>query len=160
MCVRRSSVVVLALIVVVTAQPALVAAPAILPVPIGFSAGEGADFPMLRDVGASVVKLTADWSEIESRQGTRTWGGLDDAVNAARAVGLRVVLVLFGTPRWASPATGEELNDPSIYARQPPRRLEDWEAFVMAVAERYKDRVRDWQIWPGRSGGAGLHQGG
>ena len=150
MCVRRSSVVVLALIVVVTAQPALVAAPAILPVPIGFSAGEGADFPMLRDVGASVVKLTADWSEIESRQGTRTWGGLDDAVNAARAVGLRVVLVLFGTPRWASPATGEELNDPSIYARQPPRRLEDWEAFVMAVAERYKDRVRDWQIWPGR----------
>jgi hypothetical protein len=142
--------VVLALIAVVTAQPALVAAPAILPVPIGFSAGEGADFPMLRDVGASVVKLTADWSEIESRQGTRTWGGLDDAVNAARAVGLRVVLVLFGTPRWASPATGEELNDPSIYARQPPRRLEDWEAFVMAVAERYKDRVRDWQIWPGR----------
>lgn len=134
----------------VTAQPALPAAPAILPVPIGFSAGEGADFPMLRDVGASVVKLTADWSEIESRQGTRVWGGLDDAVNAARGVGLRVVLVLFGTPRWASPATGEELNDPSIYARQPPRKLEDWEGFVTAAAERYKDRVRDWQIWPGR----------
>lgn len=147
---RISLAVVIALIVAATAQPALVAAPAILPVPIGFSAGEGADFPMLRDVGASVVKLTADWSEIEARQGTRAWGGLDDAVNAARAVGLRVVLVLFGTPRWASPATGEELNDPSIYARQPPRRLEDWEAFVMAVAERYKDRVRDWQIWPGR----------
>lgn len=150
MCVRRSSAVVLALIVAATAQPAISAAPAILPVPIGFSAGEGADFPMLRDVGGSVVKLTADWSEIEARQGTRAWGGLDDAVNAARAVGLRVVLVLFGTPRWASPATGEELNDPSIYARQPPRRLEDWDAFVTAVAERYKDRVRDWQIWPGR----------
>ncbi|OLC28288.1 MAG: hypothetical protein AUH31_09680 [Armatimonadetes bacterium 13_1_40CM_64_14] len=141
---------VLALIAAATAQPALLAAPAILPVPIGFSAGEGADFPMLRDVGASVVKLTADWSEIETRQGTRTWGGLDDAINAARAVGLRVVLVLFATPRWASPATGEELNDPSIYARQPPRRLEDWEAFVAAAVERYKDRVRDWQIWPGR----------
>lgn len=150
MCVRRSSAVVLALIVAATAQPTLLAAPAILPVPIGFSAGEGADFPMLRDVGASVVKLTADWSEIEARQGTRTWGGLDDAINAARAVGLRVVLVLFATPRWASPATGEELNDPSIYARQPPRRLEDWEAFVAAAVERYKDRVRDWQIWPGR----------
>ena len=150
MCVRRLSVVVLALIVAATAQPALQAAPAILPVPIGFSAGEGADFSMLRDVGGSVVKLTADWSEIEARQGTRVWGGLDDAVNAARAVGLRVVLVLFGTPRWASPATGEELNDPSIYARQPPRKLEDWEAFVVAVTERYKDRVRDWQVWPGR----------
>jgi hypothetical protein len=133
-----------------TAGPALPATPAVLPVPIGFSAGEGADFSMLRDVGGSVVKLTANWSEIETRQGTPAWDTLDSAVNAARAAGLRVVLVLFATPRWASAATGEELNDPSIYARQPPRRLEDWEAFVTAAAERYKDRVRDWQIWPGR----------
>lgn len=143
----------LTLVVAVTAGtvgPALPAASTVPPVPIGFSAGEGADFSTLRDLGASVVKLTADWSEIETRPGTREWGALDGAVSAARAVGLRVVLVLFATPRWASPATGDELNDPSIYTRQPPRKIEDWEAFVTAAAEHYKDRVRDWQIWAGR----------
>jgi hypothetical protein len=143
--------VLLGLVVAVTAVPALPAAVSVPPpVPIGFSAGAGADFGMLRAVGGSAAKLVANWSDIETRQGTFLWGDLDDAVNSARAAGLRVVLVLYATPRWASPATGAELDDPSIYARQPPRRLEDWEAFVSAAVSRYKDRVRDWQIWSAR----------
>ncbi len=143
--------VLLGLIVAATAGPAFpTAVPVTPPVPIGFSAGEGADFGMLRGVGGSAVKLVANWADIETRQGMLAWGELDDAVNTARASGLRVVLVLFATPRWASAATGAELNDPSIYSRQPPQRLADWEAFVTAAASRYRDRVRDWQIWSAR----------
>jgi len=120
------------------------------PVPIGFLAADGADFGMLRVAGGDAVKLVADWADIESRRGTLRWDLLDAAVDAARAAGLRVVLVLSYTPRWASPATGAELADPAIYARQPPKRLEDWDAFVTAAASRYRDRVHDWQIWTAR----------
>ncbi len=138
-------------IMLATASPVFPApaAPA-PPVPFGFLAAGGADFGMLRAAGATAVKLVADWSDIEARQGTLQWDVLDDAVSAARAAGLRVVLVLSYTPRWASGATGAELADPSIYTRQPPRRPEDWDAFVTAAASRYHDRVREWQIWTAR----------
>ncbi len=137
-------------IMLATASPAFPAAQPTPPVPMGFLAAEGADFGMLRAAGAAAVKLVANWSDIETRQGTLQWDVLDDAVSAARAAGLRVVLVLSYTPRWASPATGAELADPSIYTRQPPRRPEDWDAFVTAAVSRYHDRVRDWQIWTAR----------
>ncbi len=142
----------LLIVILLTAAAPVLPAPAVStpPVPIGFLAAAGADFGMLRSAGATAVKLVADWSDIEVRQGTLQWDVLDDAVSAARAVGLRVVLVLSYTPRWASPATGAELADLSIYTRQPPKRPEDWDAFVTAAASRYHDRVREWQIWTAR----------
>ena len=142
----------LALIVAAAAWPALpAAAPGAPPVPVGFRAAEGADFGALRDAGATAVKLVVNWSEIETRQGTWQWGALDDAVSAAVSAGLRVILVLSYTPKWASQASGAELLDPGIYARQPPKQLADWEAFVTATSSRFRDRVRDWQIWTARS---------
>jgi hypothetical protein len=121
------------------------------PVPLGFLAAEGADFFALRAAGAVAVKLVASWPEIEARQGAMLWEALDEGVNAARAAGLRVILVLSYTPKWASSATGAELLDPAIYERQLPKRIEDWETFVTTTASRYRDRVKDWQIWTGRS---------
>src|SRR5207249_3160638 len=142
----------LALIVAAAAWPALpAAAPGAPPVPVGFRAAEGADFGALRDAGATAVKLVVNWSEIETRQGTWQWGALDDAVSAAVSAGLRVILVLSYTPKWASQASGAELLDPGIYARQPAKQLADWEAFVTATSSRFRDRVRDWQIWTARS---------
>lgn len=114
---------------------------------VGFVAAGGADFPAMRRVGAAAVKLLADWSELEPERGDFIWAPLDDAVAAASKAGLQVTLVLAYTPRWASLATGPELNDPTIYSRQPPKRIADWEGFVSRIVSRYKGRVRDWQVW-------------
>lgn len=122
-----------------------------IPVPVGFLAAEGADFGTLRAAGAAAVKLVANWSEIEPQQGRLDWSLLDGAVATARSVGLRVVLVLAYTPRWASVAAGPDLNEPAIYTRLPARRVEDWYAFVAAAAARYKGSARDWQVWTARS---------
>lgn len=113
----------------------------------GFVAAGGADFGAMKSAGASAVKLVADWSELEPQRGKFAWGNLDQAVTAARRAGLRVVLVLSYTPKWASIATGVELNDPAIYSRQPPKRLADWDAFVTAAVARYRSQVKDWQVW-------------
>lgn len=117
------------------------------PVTMGFVAASGADFAAMKRAGASAVKLIADWSAIEPARGTFSWEALDRSVSAASSAGLAVTLVLAYTPRWASIATGLELRDPSIYSRQPPKRVADWQRFVSRIATRYKDRVKDWQIW-------------
>ena len=117
------------------------------PVPLGFVAAEGADFTALRRAGGTAVKLVADWSLLEPESGQFEWEALDEGVAAARKAGLRVALVLAYTPKWASLATGPELSDPSIYSRQPPKRLSDWEKFVSTTVTRYRSSVKDWQVW-------------
>ncbi|HEY6101861.1 MAG TPA: hypothetical protein VI007_01410, partial [bacterium] len=113
----------------------------------GFVAAGGPDFGAIRRAGGSAVKITADWSAIESERGTFRWADLDASIRDASAAGLAVTIVLAYTPRWAAIGTGVELRDRAIYSRQPVRRIEDWEAFVRKAVLRYRSRVRDWQVW-------------
>jgi hypothetical protein len=97
--------------------------------------------------GVRVVKILADWSEIEPQRGRFSWAALDQAVATATREGLTPVVVLAHTPRWASIGSGAELRQPEIYTRQPPRAVGTWEQFVGAAAERYRGRVGEWQVW-------------
>ncbi len=116
-------------------------------VQFGWSDPDPSGYAAARAAGIRWAKITADWSAIEARQGQPVWSELDRAVAAAQRDGLTPVLVLAFTPRWASIATGADLARPEIYARQPPRDLREWDRFVGSVATRYRDRVRDWQVW-------------
>ena len=115
--------------------------------PVGFVTAGPADFAGMRAAGATAVKVIADWSAIQREKGTFVWEVLDQSVTAARRAGLDVVIVLSYTPKWASLATGVELNDPMIFSRQPPKRITDWEAFVTAIVTKYRAQVKDWQVW-------------
>jgi len=137
--------------VLLIAAASLLAIPAGLPAQssFGFGAVEvaPASFAPLRAAGVRTVKILADWSAIEATRGTPVWSGLDGAVAAARKEGLQPVLVLAFTPAWASLASGEDLRQASIATRTPPKRIADWERFVAAAVRRYREAVREWQIW-------------
>jgi hypothetical protein len=137
------------LLLALPAAPSRGAPVAALPVPVGYVAASGADFAAMRRSGARAVRLLADWSAIEPDRGVFQWAALDRAVTAAARAGLTVTLVLAFTPRWASLATGAELDDPAIWSRQPPApgHLADWQHFVDRAARRYRGRVREWQVW-------------
>ncbi|HET6781437.1 MAG TPA: hypothetical protein VFH67_05025 [bacterium] len=115
--------------------------------PVGFVTAGPADFAGMRAAGATTVKVIADWSAIEREKGKFVWEVLDQSVTAAERAGLSVVIVLSYTPKWASLATGIELNDPMIFSRQPPKRIADWEGFVTAIVTKYHARVKNWQVW-------------
>jgi len=106
-----------------------------------------AAFAPLRLAGVRTVKITADWSAIEPAAGRFLWPDVDAAVAAARREGLRPVLVLAYTPVWASLATGADARDPRVATRMPPRRVADWERFVGEAVRRYRDVVKEWQVW-------------
>lgn len=114
---------------------------------LGLAAPDPSGYGAARAAGARSVRLVADWSAIEPQPGQPAWAGLDGAVAAAVREGLAPVLVLAYTPRWASLGTGPDLTRPEIYSRQPPRNISDWERFVAAAVARYRDRVREWQVW-------------
>ncbi|MEU9477724.1 helix-turn-helix domain-containing protein [Streptomyces sp. NPDC048191] len=86
------------------------------------------------------------WADLEPRRGRYDWSALDRLVAGARRAGRPALLTLGGTPAWAAPD-----GPKSLYADEsrtaPPDRPADWDAFVRALATRYRRRLEAYELW-------------
>lgn len=85
------------------------------------------------------------WREIERRRGEFDFSRLDSQVDAARAHGAQVLLVLGQTPRFYASRPGQPASYGSGAASMPSRRA--WKRYVYTVVKRYKGRGLDYQVW-------------
>ncbi|MEV8517607.1 helix-turn-helix domain-containing protein [Dactylosporangium sp. NPDC051484] len=86
------------------------------------------------------------WAQIQPTRGTFDWSVLDRLVSGAEHAGLPVLFVFGGTPGWAAP-NGRRSVYPEDARSTPPDNLPDWEAFVRAVTDRYRDRIQAYELW-------------
>ncbi|MGN9809144.1 hypothetical protein ACTMSW_07280 [Micromonospora sp. BQ11] len=100
--------------------------------------------PYLGPLGATSARFQAGWAKIEKVKGSYDWAWLDAIVDDAVSRGVRPWLqTSYGNPLYAGgggaglggqiPSTAEALNA--------------WDAWVSALANRYADRVTEWEIW-------------
>lgn len=108
-----------------------------------------------RGSGASLVRLGVNWADIAPRElmpgfdaanpadpGYR-WAQLDNAVNLARARGLRVLVAVGQAPEWAQ-APGRPDGIPQGAWRPD---AEAFGLFARALGRRYAGRVGAWEVW-------------
>ena len=102
--------------------------------------------------GASVIHTTASWPQIAPKRPARASNGndpqyrladLDELVANAAQNGMRVMININGTPKWAN--GGKTPN-------HMPKRLSDLTTFSRMLADRYDGRhghgnVRLWSVW-------------
>jgi hypothetical protein len=93
------------------------------------------------------------WADLQPSAAVWDFTRLDSYVAEATMHGRDIVLVLGSTPKWASARASEPC--PYGYGcAAEPTRLEDWDAYVAAVAGRYKNKIKYYEIWnepyPGR----------
>jgi hypothetical protein len=94
--------------------------------------------------GARSVRLPLDWNEVQPTRGSFRWQRYDEAVAAARAAGLEVVLVLGPAARWSvDPALG---LTPALQPRSLPKSLTVWEDYARRAATRYRGQATYWQV--------------
>jgi hypothetical protein len=90
--------------------------------------------------------IRVTWSDLEPAKGRWNFDVLDKAVALARQHNTEVQLTFGFTPVWASSRPTEiSLYRPGGPAA--PRSLDDWAAFVRSVANRYRGRIRIYEIW-------------
>jgi hypothetical protein len=104
-------------------------------------------FPIYNELGAGIWQASVDWSEVATARPANPrdpadpayfWpSGLDAAVAAARPYGIKVMLQVIRTPRWAN--GGKSSN-------WVPTHLSDYNDFLVAAALRYPS-VKLWMIW-------------
>jgi hypothetical protein len=103
-------------------------------------------FPVYRDLGVDVFQIQLQWNRIaktapanpkDPNDPAYAWPKqIDDAVAAARANGIKVALMVKGSPPWANGNRGPQwVPNNTSYAR-----------FLVAASLRYAG-VRHWMIW-------------
>jgi hypothetical protein len=104
-------------------------------------------FPLYKDLRAGIYEAVLPWNEVATRRPldarnaadpAYAWpASLDQAVAEARAAGIRVALMVKGTPSWANG------GQPENWA---PTNIQDYADFVRAAGYRYPG-VHIWIIW-------------
>lgn len=96
------------------------------------------------------------WDQINTARGVYDWTVLDQVVANARATGAKDVMYVLGsTPEWAAsfsrPQCGGAVYTQCSYygpgSNSMPASMSDWTTWVRAVAERYRGRITQYQIW-------------
>ena len=104
------------------------------------------NFPTVPVATWRCIMPETHWFSLEPRKGEWKFDKLDIAMRLMEFRGVDVMLTLGETPTWAS-------SDPAakgVYVNgqhAPPRRLADWEDYVRTVAERYRGRIRHYELW-------------
>jgi hypothetical protein len=110
----------------------------------------------VRSTGAGIVRQTFDWARIERAPGVYDLAFYDRYVAALASRRMRLLPILFGTPRFRSSAPPDPRR-----GTYPPRRPADMGEFGALLARRYgpggsfwrehprlpRLPVRSWQVW-------------
>jgi hypothetical protein len=87
------------------------------------------------------------WTALEPLKGVWNFDPLDQWVAAAQADGVPdIILTLGQTPAWAS-SDPSQVNYVGAGAPAPPTDIQNWRDYIRAVPERYKGRIRYYEIW-------------
>jgi hypothetical protein len=93
--------------------------------------------------GAKVIRVGPGWGTVQPRADAWNWEPMDEIVRIYGEQGMEVQVLLAYTAPWAAAPLTESWTDPG---RRAPR-VDAWSRYVRAMAERYADRVRYWEVW-------------
>lgn len=113
------------------------------PLRYGIVATSTGNYPKISAMGFGWVKIFVNWSSIEPSLNSYNSGGYpDNAVNQAHANNLHVLMLVFGTPSWASGSNSTDLSIPPTYGH-----VGDFGSFMGHLASHYQGEVDAYEIW-------------
>lgn len=96
---------------------------------------------IMESVGIDRARTSLAWTEIENVQGKFVWGFYDKLVDTLTNHNVSVTAILQYSTDWATTAP------PGVNGVLYPPKSADFANFAKQVVNRYKDRVKNWEIW-------------
>lgn len=100
------------------------------------------DFELLKRLDTQVLRVSFGWDDLEPSPGDYRWSIVDDFVKlAVDRYGLELIAYVCYTPEWAAIEPG------SNAWKSPPRDPAAYGRLMQGLAERYRGKIRNWEIW-------------
>ncbi len=106
------------------------------------------------EIGVKWTRLGASWPSIEKEKGDFDWSATDIAFSRIFDKGITPFVYLGGgNSLYTKLSSYDDPKLAEIYGFRPgpptenPEALEAWLKFVRAAVERYKDKIKYWEIW-------------
>ena len=106
------------------------------------------------EIGVKWTRLGASWPSIEKEKGKYDWSETDIAFTKIYDKGITPFVTLgSGNRLYTELTTYDDPKLAEIYGYRPapptqnPEALEAWLKYVRATVERYKDRIKYWEVW-------------
>jgi len=106
------------------------------------------------DIGVKWTRLGASWPSIEKEKGIYDWSETDIAFTRIYEKGITPFVTLGrGNKLYTELTTYDDPKLAEIYGYRPapptrnPEALKAWLRFVRATVEKYKDRIKYWEVW-------------
>lgn len=101
------------------------------------------DLELLRQTGVKLLRISFGWDGIETAKDRYDWGFWDEFVRmAVDDYGITLIPYVCYTPLWNATS-----QDPNEFWRSPPRDYEEFGEFMTDLVNRYKDRIKSWELW-------------
>ena len=97
-------------------------------------------FAVARQAGVQYLRCAFSWNAIEKQQGQYDWNFWDSLVTLAGQNGIQLLPYVAYTPEWAA-------RDAINFWKQPPADPHLYADFMYTIADRYRGRIRSWEIW-------------
>jgi len=105
-------------------------------------------------IGVKWTRLLAGWEDIETEKGAYNWKETDEAIDAVLKYGITpFVTITNGNRIYTGTGNYDDPKLAAIYGESPAppvgsqAETDAWLKFVGAVVERYKDKIKYWEIW-------------
>lgn len=111
---------------------------------------------MAHRLHVQALRIDLLWCKAEPVQGEQDvtyLSSIQNAVNAARALGIKVMIDIYGTPKWASDQTLWSKPPPGLPRGYDPRyppaadHMDDWGTSVRALVTSFGGKVSWWECW-------------
>jgi hypothetical protein len=93
------------------------------------------DVPLVREMGASWVRVYLPWLDIEKSPGQYSWESYDVVFDRLREMELKPLSLVYGAPEWAAEENCGPISDTLAF-----------EGFLKAVWERYGSYTDAWEF--------------
>ncbi len=97
-------------------------------------------------IGAKVARTGIGWGGIQPTADTWNWEPMDEMVAAYEKVGIELQYLCGFCPRWAAKPEHQNSKDWHDWNNRQPN-LDAWRTYVTAVASRYQDKIRFYEMW-------------
>jgi len=98
---------------------------------------------LARDAGIKWTRDELGWQGLQPAPNTWNWERLDHAIDTTREHGVEIMGLLAYCAPWAASRT-TPAGEPDVMSTPD---LSAWREYVSAAVERYRDRIRVWQMW-------------